>query len=150
MESVGFDRDDVMRSELFCAERKHLVGEVDGEDWGGFGGVRAVLGECHGHVACAAAEVESDGFGMLEDGTKELGGAVPPIAVDADGEEVVGAVVGGGDGVEHLLNVRCGGLLGGDAGRAGSGGALVFGDTLVHCCYYLGELPLINAATSLF
>ena len=39
-------------------------------------------------------------------GRKSAGGAVPPVAVDADGEEVVGAVVGGGDGVEHLLDVE--------------------------------------------
>ena len=49
------------------------------------------------------------------------------LNIDAGGEEVVGAVVGGGDGVEHLLDVRGGGLLGGDAGGAGSGGAFVLG-----------------------
>ena len=43
------------------------------------------------------------------------------------GEEVVGAVVGGGDSVEHLLDGGRGGLLGGDAGGTGSGGAFVFG-----------------------
>ena len=43
---------------------------------------------------------------------------------------VVGAVVGGGDGVEHLLDVRGGSLFGGDAGGAGSGGAFVFGFAL--------------------
>ena len=64
---------------------------------------------------------------MLEDGSEEAGGAGPPGAVDAGGEDMVGAVVGGGDGVEHLLDVRCGGLLGGDAGGAGSGGEFVFG-----------------------
>ena len=47
----------------------------------------------------------ADGFGALEDGAEGAGGAVPPAAVEADGEEVVGAVVGGGDGVEHLLDV---------------------------------------------
>ena len=65
---------------------------------------------------------------MLEDGAEEAGGAVPPPVVDADGEEVVGAVVGGGDGVEHLLNVRGCGLFGSDAGGAGSGGAFVFSE----------------------
>ncbi len=88
---------------------------------------RAVFEQRHGHVAGAAAEIEGDGFGVLEDGTEEAGGAGPPGAVDAGGEEMVGAVVGGGDGVEHLLDVRGCGLLGGDAGGAGSGGELVFG-----------------------
>ena len=115
------------RGEFFCAEGEHLVGEVDGEDGGGVGCRGAVFEEGEGHVAGAAAEVEGDGFGVLEDGAEEAGGAVPPPAVDAGGEDVVGAVVGGGDGVEHLLDVRGGGLLGGDAGGAGSGGAFVFG-----------------------
>ncbi len=72
-----------------------------------------MLVEGEGHVAGAAAEVEDDGFGALEDGAEDAGGAGPPVAVDAGGEEVVGAVVGGGDGVEHLLDVLCGSLLGG-------------------------------------
>ena len=58
---------------------------------------------------------------------EETGGAGPPPAVDADGEEMVGAVVGGGDGVEHLLDVRGGGALVGGAGGAGSGGEFMFG-----------------------
>ena len=57
--------------------------------------------------------------GRGEDGAEGAGGAVPPAAVEAEGEEVVGAVVGGRDGVEHLLDVRCGGLLGGGAGGDG-------------------------------
>ncbi len=88
----------------------------------------AVFEEGEGHVAGAAAEVEGDGFGALEDGTEGAGGAGPPVAVDAGGEGVVGAVVGGRDGVEHLLDVRCCGLLGGRAGGAGSGSAFVLGD----------------------
>ena len=127
MEGVGFDGDYVVWGELFCAPGEHLVREVDGEDGGGFWCVRAVLVERHGHVACAAAEVEGDGLGVLQDGAEEFGSAGPPVAVDADGEEMVGAVVGGGDGVEHLLHGGGGGLLGGDAGGAGSGGAFVFG-----------------------
>ena len=131
VEGVGFDGEDVVRGEFFCAEREHLVGEVDGEDGGGVRGCGgAVFEEREGHVAGAAAEVEGDGFGVLEDRAEEAGGAVPPPAVDAGGEEMVGAVVGGGDGVEHLLDVRGGGLLGGDAGGAGSGGAFVFGCAL--------------------
>lgn len=86
-----------------------------------------MLEQRHRHVAGAAAEVEGDGFGALEDGLEETGGARPPGAVDTGGEEVVGAVVGGSDGVEHLLNVRGGGLLGGDASGAGSGSLFVFG-----------------------
>ena len=87
----------------------------------------AVFEQGEGHVAGAAAEVEGYGLGVLEDGAEETGGAVPPPAIDAGGEEMVGAVVGGGDGVEHLLNVRGGGLFRGDAGGAGSSGAFVFG-----------------------
>jgi hypothetical protein len=110
------------------------VGEVDGQDGGGFGVCGAVFEEREGHVAGAAAKVESDGLGVLEEGTEEARGAVPPPAVDADGEEMVRAVVGGGDGVEHLLDVRGGGLFGGDAGGAGSGGAFVFGFCFdAHC-----------------
>jgi len=85
-----------------------------------------MLEERHGHVAGAAAEIKRHGLRMLEDRLKEAGGAGPPGTVDADGEEMIGAVVGGGDGVEHLLHI-CGRFpLGGDAGRSGSGGALVF------------------------
>ena len=127
VEGVGFNGDDVVRGEFFLAEGEHLVGEVDGQDGGSLGGGGAVFEECEGHVAGAAAEIEGDGLGVLEDGTEEAGGAVPPPAVDAGGEEMVGAVVGGGDGVEHLLNVSGGGLFGGDAGGTGSGGAFVFG-----------------------
>jgi hypothetical protein len=127
VEGVGFDGDDVVGSEFFCAEREHLVGEVDGKDGGRFRVWGAVLEERQGHVAGSAAEIEGDGLGVLKDGTEEAGGAVPPPVVDAHGEEMVGAVVGGGDGVEHLLDVRGGGLLGGDAGGAGAGGAFVFG-----------------------
>src|SRR6266852_6179772 len=127
MEGGGFDRDDVVRGEFFYAEREHLVGEVDCEDGSGFGVGGAMFQEREAHVDGAAAEVEGDGLRVLEDGAEEAGGAVPPPAVDAGGEEVVGAVVGGGDGVEHLLDVRCGGLFGGHAGRPGSGGAFVFG-----------------------
>ena len=39
MEGVGFDGDDVVGGELFGAAGEHLVGEVDGEDGGGVGGV---------------------------------------------------------------------------------------------------------------
>ena len=40
---------------------------------------------------------------------------------------MVGSVVGGGDGVEHLLDVRCGGVLVGGAYWASSGGEFVLG-----------------------
>ena len=87
----------------------------------------AVFVEGEGHVAGAAAEVEDDGFGALEDWSEGAGGAVPPGAVDAGGEEKVGAVVGGRDGVEHLLDVL-GGFVGrGGTGGAGSGGRVVIG-----------------------
>ena len=43
VEGVGFDREDVVRGELFCAEGEHLVGEVNGEDGGG---CRVVWGRC--------------------------------------------------------------------------------------------------------
>jgi len=46
--------------------------------------------------------------------------------VDACGEEWL-ARHRWGNGVEHLLNVRGGGLFSGDTGGAGSGGAFVFG-----------------------
>ena len=64
---------------------------------------------------------------MLEDGAEGAGGAGPHPAIEADGEDVVGAVVGGGDVVEHLLDVLRGRLFGGGAEWAGSGGEFVFG-----------------------
>jgi hypothetical protein len=109
------------------AEREHLVREVDGEDWGCVGGVGAMFEQSHRHVTSAAAEIEGDGFGILKDRTEEARCAGPPGAVDADGEEMVSAVVGGGDGVEHLLDVRgCGALIG-CANGPRPGGELVFG-----------------------
>ena len=90
--------------------------------------------EGEGEVAGAAAEVEDDGLGALEDGAEGAGGAVPPGAVEADGKDVVGAVVSGSDGGEHLLDVL-GGLVGrGDAGRAGSGGWVGVGYRGFHYC----------------
>src|SRR6202789_4263288 len=127
MECVGFDGDDVVRGEFFGSAREHLVGEVGGEDGCRFRWAWTMLVKCHGHVAGAAAEVEGDCLRMLEDGAKEACGASPPVAIDAGREEVVGAVVGGGDGVEHLLNVRGGCLLVCRADGAGSGGAFVLG-----------------------
>jgi len=88
---------------------------------------RAVLVEGEGHVAGAAAEVEDDGFGALERFAEGAGGAVPQPAVEAEGEDVVGAVVGRGDGVEHLANILGGGVLVGCAGGARSGGEFVLG-----------------------
>jgi len=127
VEGVGLDGKDVLACKFFLAEGEHLVGEVDGEDWGGVGGVGAVFEQGHRHVAGSAAEVEGDGFGVLKDRTKEACGAGPPGPVDAGGEEMVGAVVGGGDGVEHPLDVGgCSGLIS-CANGAGSGGDLMFG-----------------------
>ena len=89
MEGVGFDGDDVVRRRIFLAEGEHLVGEVYGEDGGGRCGGRLgrMFEEGQRHVAGAAAEVEGDGLGVLEDGAEEAGGAGPPVAVDAGGEE---------------------------------------------------------------
>jgi hypothetical protein len=103
------------------------MGEVDGEDGGCAGGVRAVLEQGHRHVAGAATEIESDGFGALKDRMEEARCAGPPPVVDASGDEVVGAVVGGGNGVEHLLDGDGGVLLGRDAGGTCSGREFVFG-----------------------
>jgi len=64
---------------------------------------------------------------MLENGTEESAVRFHHERSMPAGEEVVGAVIGGGNGVEHLLNVRGGGLFSGDTGGAGSGGAFVFG-----------------------
>ena len=126
MESVGFDGEDVLVGEFFLAEREHLVREVDSEDWGCVGS-GTMFEESHCHIAGAAAEIESDGFGLLEDWAEDAGGAGPPGTVDADGEEMIRAVVGGGDGVEHLLHVCGGVLLGHDAGGTGSSGAFMLG-----------------------
>jgi hypothetical protein len=134
VEGIGFDGDYVVGCEFLDAEGEHLVGEVYGEDGCGAGGCRAMFEERHCHVAGAAAEVEGDGFWMLEDGLEEAGGARPPSAIDASGEEMVGAVVGGSDGVEHLLDGGGSGLFGGDAGGAGSGGAFVFGEGVHLSC----------------
>ena len=83
--------------------------------------------EGEGHVAGAAAEIEDDGFGAFEDGAEGARRATPPEAVDAGREEMVGAVVGGRDGREHLLDVLGGGDFGGCTGGARSGGGLVGG-----------------------
>jgi len=127
MKGIGFDGEDVSAGKFFLSQGEHLVGEVDREDGSGMGCVGAMLEQGHRHVAGAAAEIEGDGLGVLEDGTEEAGGAVPPPAVDAGGEEMVGAVVGGGDGVEHLLDVRGGRFLIGRADGASAGGEFVFG-----------------------
>lgn len=89
--------------------------------------VGAVFQEGKGHVAGAAAEVENYGFGPLENGTEGTGGAGPPPAVDTDGENVVEQVVLRSDGIEHLLDIRGGVLIGRGADGTGSGGALVLG-----------------------
>ena len=129
VEGVGFDGEDVVPSVFLGWPRESIWGRSRRRGWGL--ALRVWRGLClverDGHVAGSAAEVESDGFGTLEDGAEDAGGAGPPGAVDADGEEVVGAVVGWGDGVEHLLDVGRGGLLGGSACGTGSGGAFVFG-----------------------
>jgi hypothetical protein len=130
VKSVAFDGDDVVTGKFLFAEGEHLVGEVDGEDRGGVGSCGAMLEKSHRHVTGAAAEVEDDGFGMLKDWAEEEAGAAPPGAVDADGEKVVGAVVGGSDGVEHLLHVCGGGLFCGRADGTGSGGEFVLGRIL--------------------
>jgi hypothetical protein len=63
---------------------------------------------------------------VLEDRTEEAGCAVPPPLIDAGGDEVIGAIVGWGNGVEHLLDSGCSLLFRSDAGWAGAGGELVF------------------------
>ena len=70
MKGVGFDGNDVVRGEFFCAAGEHVVGEVDGEDGSGVRGEGAVFEEGHGHIAGAAAEVEGDGLGVLDAGRK--------------------------------------------------------------------------------
>jgi hypothetical protein len=89
-------------------------------------GIWAVFEEGQSHVAGAAAEVEDAGFGALEGRAEGAGGAGPHPAVEASGEDVVGEVIGWGDGIEHLLDVLCSGLLVGNADGAGSGGEFVF------------------------
>ena len=77
---------------------------------------------------------------MLEDLAEGAGSAGPHVAIEADGEDVVGAVVGGSDVVEHLLDVLRGGLFGGGAEWAGSGGLFVFGDSReFHCTNLMGR-----------
>ena len=73
-------------------------------------GAEAVEGK--GHVAGTAAEVEDDGVWAGEDGAEGAGGATPPEAVDAGGEQVVEQVVARRNGVEHLLDAlgRSGGV----------------------------------------
>ena len=73
--------------------------------------------------------------------SEDAGGAAPHPAVEAGGEDVVGAVVGGGDRVEHLLDVRGGGLLGGGAGGACPGGEFVLG-----CAFDCHKTMLVGGA----
>src|SRR5665213_1108152 len=90
----------------------------------GHPGIGAEGEEGGGEVAGAAADVEDFCGGVFEDGREGAGGAVPPAAVEAEGEEMVDAVVSGGDGVEEGLDVGGGGGFVGLVGRAGSGGGL--------------------------
>src|ERR1700721_2660188 len=127
MKCVGLNGDDVVWSEFFGAAREHLVGKVNGENGCGYWGGRPMFVESHRHVAGAATEIEGDGLGMLEDWLEKSCRAVPPPLVDAGGDKVIRTVVGGSNGVEHLLDGGGGVLFAGDAGWACAGGDLVLG-----------------------
>ena len=66
--------------------------------------------QSEGHVAGAAAEIESAGAGALQDVAESAGGAAPPQAVNVEREQVVEQVVAGRDGGEHVAHGG-GGLL---------------------------------------
>ena len=84
------------------------MGEIQGHEEACGNLFGAMLLECKGHVAGAAAEVDNAGLRVFKDGAETAGGAPPPGAIDAAGEEMVEDVVAGGDVVEHLLDLLCG------------------------------------------
>ena len=64
-------------------------------------------------IACAAAEIEHADLGVSQNGAKDAGSACPPATVQAEAQQMVEAIVGGGDGVEKFADVsRGGGFVG--------------------------------------
>ena len=98
---------------------EHFGREVAAEK--GFG-LRWSMSEQSGrHIAGTAAEIKDVCVLVFEEGTKGAGGSMPPEAIQAKGEQMVGSIVGRGDGVEHLLHVGGGVELGLRALGAGTG-----------------------------
>ncbi len=119
------------------------MGEIHSEEGGCGGCGRASLEEGKGHVARAAAQVEDEGVGPAQDVAEGAGRAPPPEAVDADGKEVIEEVIAAGDGVEHLLYVG-GGVLVGDEFL--TNGPRTGDEFVIFCGYHAGSFPRYRVA----
>ena len=145
---IAFNPESVCRGVLCAGSLEHFGGEVEtgngfyGDVFTGYGNrcvrsetwaTRCVRGECgkcrwpfgeesRGHVTSTAANVENAGFGTGEDVAESVGGASPPTAIKAEGEQVVEAVVAGRDGVEKGADVGGGGSFVGLVGGSGACG----------------------------
>lgn len=114
-EGVGFEEGGAGAFGLGGGE--HGVAEVGAED-----GALAGFFEGEEEVACAAAEVEDAGGGVIEIGPDAADGVGAPELIDLEGEDAVEEVVAGGDVGEHAADPEGGLLFGLGTGR---GGALV-------------------------
>ena len=111
---------DVGGGELGAGAGEHLGGEVEADDGLGswaVAGRRARRAAVMSPVPQQRSRTRASG--RCEDGREGAGGAAPPAAVEAEGEQVVEAVVGGGDGVEDLRTLAAAAASSGSlAGRA--------------------------------
>ena len=74
-------------------------------------------------VAGAAADVQNQGAGPVQDGAEAAHGAGAPVAVDVEREEVVEKIVAAGDASEHPAHPLCGLLFARGARSLGALGA---------------------------
>ena len=71
--------------------------------------------EGHQQVAGAAAEVEDAGLGTAQNGAHFGHGAGSPVAIDVEGEQVIGQIVAVGDASEHVADPAGSLFVGGSA-----------------------------------
>ena len=101
---------------------EHGVGEIGANDPRGAG-----FAEGESEIAGAAAEIEDERVGALQDETEESCGAGAPEAVEIDRKDVVERVVGGRDAGKHFAD-----FLGGVGFRSGAGGTRAGGGVSGH------------------
>jgi hypothetical protein len=75
--------------------------------------------EIEREIARAAAEIENDGAGALEDGEKEARRSPAPEAIDLEGEKMIEEVVARSDLAEHFADFARG--VGFGVGAIGAG-----------------------------